>query len=147
VEAATAPDTLGRRHVAERLVRSGQVATVAEAFARYLKDGSPAAVPKWRLPVAEAISLVRGAGGVASWAHPAATAPFEQFAELRRLGLAALEAAYPEIRGSRNRRLREYAARLGMAVSGGSDCHGPGPRDVGSCTISGEELQRLQGLD
>jgi predicted metal-dependent phosphoesterase TrpH len=141
-----APDTLGRRHLAEWLVRSGQVASVREAFARYLKDGSPVAAPKWRLPVAEAISLVRAAGGVASWAHPPATASFEQLAELRRLGLAAVEVEYPEIRGARNRQLREQAANLGLAVSGGSDCHGPGPRTVGCTTVSGEELERLRRL-
>jgi predicted metal-dependent phosphoesterase TrpH len=139
-----APDALGRRHLAERLVRSGQVATVREAFARYLKDGSPAAAPKWRLPAAQAIDLVRGAGGVASWAHPPAAAQFEQFAELRRVGLAAVEVEYPDFRRGRSQQLREYAAKLGLAVSGGSDCHGPGPRQVGSCTISTEELDRLR---
>jgi predicted metal-dependent phosphoesterase TrpH len=141
-----APETLGRRHLAERLVRSGEVATVREAFARYLKDGSPVAAPKWRLPVAEAIALVRDAGGVTSWAHPPAGAPFEQFAQLRCLGLQAIEVEYPETRRARNRQLREYAARLGLAISGGSDCHGPGPRSVGCSTISSEEFERLRSL-
>jgi predicted metal-dependent phosphoesterase TrpH len=139
-----APDAVGRRHLAEWLVRSGQVATVREAFARYLKDGLPAAAPKWRLPVAEAIGLVRAAGGVASWAHPPAATSFEQFAELRRLGLGAIEVEFADIRRARNRQLREFAAKLGLAVSGGSDCHGPGPREVGSCSISAEELERLR---
>jgi predicted metal-dependent phosphoesterase TrpH len=141
-----APATLGRRHLAERLVRSGQVATVREAFARYLKDGSPAAAPKWRLPVAEAIDLVRASGGVTSWAHPPSGAPFEQFVELRRLGLQAIEAEYPATRRARNRQLREYAGKLGLAITGGSDCHGPGPRSVGCSTISSEELEQLRVL-
>jgi predicted metal-dependent phosphoesterase TrpH len=144
--AGRAPDALGRRHLAEWLVRSGQVASVREAFARYLKDGSPAAAPKWRLPIGEAIALVRDAGGVASWAHPPPAAPFEQFAELRQLGLGAIEIEYPDIRPARNKRLREWAAKLGLAVSGGSDCHGPGPREVGCCTISADELRRLRQL-
>jgi hypothetical protein len=141
-----APETLGRRHLAERLVRSGEVATVREAFARYLNDGAPAAAPKWRLPVAEAIALVRAAGGVTSWAHPPAGAPFEQFAQLRRFGLQAIEVEYPETRRARNRQLREYAGKLGLAISGGSDCHGPGPRSVGCASISSEELERLRAL-
>ncbi len=145
-QAGPVPDTLGRRHLAEWLVRSGQVATVREAFARYLKDGSPAAAPKRRLPVAEALALVRGAGGVSSWAHPPAAASLEQFAALRNLGLNAVEVEYPEHRGARTRQLRDFATKLGLAVSGGSDCHGPGPRAVGSTTISGEELERLRRL-
>ena len=44
--------------------------TVREAFTRYLGDGGRVAVPRVGLPVAEALALVRGAGGVAAWAHP-----------------------------------------------------------------------------
>jgi 3',5'-nucleoside bisphosphate phosphatase len=142
--AGPAPDAVGRRHLAQWLVRAGKVATVREAFARYLKDGSPAAAPKWRLPVAEAIGLVRAAGGVASWAHPPAAAPFEHFAELRRLGLSAIEVEFADVSRARNRQLRDFAGKLGLAVSGGSDCHGPGPNEVGSCTISAAELERLR---
>src|SRR5262249_3698429 len=65
-----AADALGRRHLAELLVRQGRAGSVREAFGRWLADGARAAVPKKRLPVAEAIALVRAAGGVAAWAHP-----------------------------------------------------------------------------
>ncbi len=143
-ELPSIPDTLGRRHLAERLVRAGRVSTLREAFARYLKDGALAAAPKWRLPVAEAIAIVRSAGGVTSWAHPPPGAPFEQYADLTRLGLGAVEAIYPDFRTAHVRRLRDFAAQLGLAVSGGSDCHGPGPREIGCCTVSGEELERLR---
>ena len=67
IAAGVTPGSLGRRHLAELLVRARRVGSVREAFARYLKDGGPAAVPKLRLPVAEAIALVRGrrrCGGV-----------------------------------------------------------------------------------
>src|SRR5205823_5086236 len=78
-----APDALGRRHLAELLVRAGRVASVREAFSRYLGDGGPAAVTKKRLPVAEALHLVRGAGGVAAWAHPPYDCNRERLVELR----------------------------------------------------------------
>ena len=64
------PEALGRRHLAEMLVRARRVATVRAAFARYLGDRGGVAVPKKRLPVTEALALVRAAGGVAAWAHP-----------------------------------------------------------------------------
>ena len=48
-------------------------------------------VPKQLLPVAEAIRRVRGAGGVASWAHPPERCTREQLSELCDLGLGCPE--------------------------------------------------------
>src|SRR5262249_43082700 len=62
--------TLGRRHLAEMLVKAKKASSVREAFQRWLGDNGRASVPKTRLPIAEAIALVRGANGVAAWAHP-----------------------------------------------------------------------------
>jgi predicted metal-dependent phosphoesterase TrpH len=138
------PEALGRRHLAELLVRARRVATVREAFARYLSDGGPVVVPKQRLPVTQALTLVRGAGGVAAWAHPPYDCSRADLAQLAELGLTAVEAAYPNVRASRSRQLRAWAAELGLAVSGGSDCHGPGRWAVGARTISAEELDRLR---
>lgn len=138
---------LGRRHLAELLVKARKAGSVREAFLRYLGDKGRVAVPKVRLPVAEAIALVRGAGGVAAWAHPAYDGIRESLIDLRRLGLQALEVEYPAHRRSRVRELRVLAKELGLAVTGGSDCHGPGHpnRTVGACGINGVELEILRG--
>jgi hypothetical protein len=64
--------------------------------------------------------------------------------ELRASGLGAIEAEYPDMRPSRSRELREWANRLGLAVTGGSDCHGPGRRTVGCRSISDAELEQLR---
>jgi predicted metal-dependent phosphoesterase TrpH len=140
------PDALGRRHLAELLVRARRVATVREAFLRYLGDRGGVAVPKKRLPVAEALALVRAAGGVAAWAHPSYDCTKEQLIELRALGLDAIEVEYPDVRRSRTLELRGWAGQLGLAVTGGSDCHGPGRRCVGSCTISAAEFGQLRQM-
>jgi predicted metal-dependent phosphoesterase TrpH len=145
-DVAVSPPAPGRRHLAEMLVRAGRAATVREAFARYLHDGAAAAVPKQRLPVAEALGLVRAAGGVAAWAHPSYDCLREHLCELRGLGLAAVEAEYPDTKRARGRELRAWAAELGLAVTGGSDCHGPGRRAIGACTVSAEELERLRRM-
>lgn len=139
-----APEALGRRHLAEMLVRARRVANIREAFVRYLGDRGEVAVPKKRLPVAEALALVRDAGGVAAWAHPAYDCTKEQLSELQALGLVALEVEYPDVRRSRMLELRGWAEKLGLAVTGGSDCHGPGRRGVGSCTISAAEFTKLR---
>jgi predicted metal-dependent phosphoesterase TrpH len=140
--------TLGRRHLAMLLVESRQAGSVREAFTRYLADGGRAAVPKLRLPVEEAIALVRGAGGVAAWAHPSYHCTQESLTELRGWGLGAVEAEYPAHRPARMRHLRGLAASLGLAVTGGSDCHGDGnlSRAVGACGVTGEELEQLRQL-
>jgi len=136
---------LGRRHLAELLVRQGKVSTVREAFSRYLHDGGRAVVPKQLLPVEEAIRYVREAGGVTSWAHPPERCTRAQLAELRDLGLGAVEVEYPGFRPARVRELRAWARELGLVVSGGSDCHGPGTthRNVGARSVSRAELDAL----
>jgi predicted metal-dependent phosphoesterase TrpH len=138
------PDALGRPHLAQMLVRQGKVASVREAFQRWLGEGSEVLVPKKRIPVAEGVALVRSAGGVAAWAHPAYDATRERLAELGALGLGAVEVAYPDVRPARVRELRDWAQALGLAVTGGSDCHGPGRRAVGTCTVSDDEPARLR---
>ena len=139
-------ETLGRRHLAALLVKAGRAATVREAFLRYLGDGGQVAVPAAGLPVAEAIALVRRAGGVAAWAHPSYDCSRETLMELRDMGLDAIEAEYPGFRRSRIQELRRLAVSLGLAITGGSDCHGPENvrRAIGACTISSDELETLR---
>jgi len=138
---------IGRRQLAELLLEGGQVSTYRQAFTRYL-GGDGIAIPSVSLPVAEAIALVRGAGGVAAMAHPAYDCTQEGLAQLKCHGLAAVEVDYPGFRPGRVRRLREWAAALGLAVTGGSDCHGPGDhlREVGARGITWSELQKLRQL-
>jgi len=138
--------TLGRRHLAAMMVKAGCVGTLREAFARYLGDGGRVTVPAVGLPVAEAIALVRGAGGVAAWAHPSYDCSREALIELRALGLNAVETEYPGFRRQRAGALRGLATSLGLAITGGSDCHGPenNRRAIGVCSISTAELEALR---
>ncbi len=146
--ASAGTGTLGRRNLAELLVRTGKAASVREAFQRYLADHARAAVPKRRLPIAEAIALVRGAGGVAAWAHPTYDCTRLTLAELHALGMRGVEADFPSCRPSRAHDLRTWAAELGLAVTGGSDCHGPEPvgRSLGVCGVTTAELAVLRRM-
>jgi len=138
--------SVGRPHLAELIVKAKRAGSVRDAFLRYLGDQGSVAVPKRRLDVKEAIALVRGAGGVSSWAHPPPTCDRAALEELRGWGLTAVEVEYPGLRSGRQRELRGWARELGLAITGGSDCHGPGDhrRTVGSSTIGDEELLVLR---
>jgi predicted metal-dependent phosphoesterase TrpH len=148
VDALAQRTTLGRRHLAELLVKAKKVDTIRQAFQRYLHDYHPNHVAKTRLPIAEACALVREAGGVSSWAHPGADCTLAALAELRALGLDAVEVDFPACRASRERELRQWARQLGLAVTGGSDCHGfePASRAIGSGGITLAELDALRQL-
>ena len=60
----------GRMNIARAMTDAGHVKKPQEAFDRYLNGGKPAFVPKSAIPIAEAVSLIQGAGGLAFVAHP-----------------------------------------------------------------------------
>ena len=138
--------TIGRKHLADWLARTGQVAGPREAFARFLGDGGPAHVEKPRLPVPEAIALVRGAGGVAGLAHPPYDLRSNTLRELVEAGLGAIEVDGPGIEPKLGRRWRGWAEEMGLAPIAGSDFHAPDRpgRWVGAVTTPEADLARLR---
>ena len=72
VAAAGSSGALGRPHVARALCAGGWVATIPQAFARYLQVGAPAYVEKSPVDLRRAVGVLREAGGVAVLAHPGA---------------------------------------------------------------------------
>jgi predicted metal-dependent phosphoesterase TrpH len=137
---------LGRRHVAEYLARTGQVAGVRSAFTELLGDGRPAFVAKPQLDVVEAIGLIRGAGGVAALAHPPYNLRAETLRTLATAGLGGIEVAGPGISNRLGRRFRDWAAELHLVPVAGSDFHmadRPG-RWVGATTTPLADVERLR---
>ncbi|MFL5329136.1 MAG: PHP domain-containing protein [Gemmataceae bacterium] len=147
---AAPPDetSLGRRHLAMILQETGKVGSVREAFYRYLGENGPAFVPKQSIPLAEAIPVVREAGGLTSCAHPRGDLDLPELRRLADMGLRAIEAVYPSFKRSRRDELKRWAALLGLGITGGSDCHGPDERSrtVGACSLSTEEWGALREL-
>lgn len=126
VRALSGPGSVGRPHIAQALVQRGVVRTVDEAFERFLRRGKPGFVDRQRLPVRDAIALVRGAGGVAVLAHPGLNPVDESLPELAAAGLDGLEAWHSRHTAAQTERYRKLAGVLGLIVTGGSDCHGDG---------------------
>lgn len=115
----------GRPHVAEVMVRRGYVRSVREAFDRYLKASGPASVPRRRLTPAEAIQVIRRAGGVAVFAHPGLAGRDDMVPELVAAGLEGLETYYPEHSAGQVQHYLELCRRHRLVATGGSDFHGP----------------------
>ncbi|MBI5240991.1 MAG: hypothetical protein HY926_11005 [Elusimicrobia bacterium] len=120
------PESLGRAHVADALKRKGVVPNRAEAFRRFLAAGRPAYVGSLGPSAAEAIALIRAAGGFAAIAHPGTVADLGVLESWVREGLEGIEVFYAGHSPSDIRRFQDLAARFGLIVTGGSDYHGRG---------------------
>ncbi|SCY86629.1 PHP domain-containing protein [Desulfoluna spongiiphila] len=120
---------VGRPHMASIMVRKKWVASVPEAFDRYLATGRPAYVEKGRIDFENAVSLIRAAGGLPVLAHPVTVglSPDDLkglLKSLAGLGLAGVEAYYSTHSPELTRFLLGCAESLGLVVTGGSDFHG-----------------------
>lgn len=124
------PDAvLGRPHIAEHLVRKGVAASVADAFRRYLIEGTPYYFSRRRMSLEQAADYIRGAGGLPIIAHPFQYGYNEEkllayIDTCRAAGCVGLEAYYSEHTPGEQDYLLALAGRKGMLVSGGSDWHG-----------------------
>jgi 3',5'-nucleoside bisphosphate phosphatase len=127
--AELARGAVGRPHIARALVAAGYARDVSDAFARFIGEGRPAYLPSGRLSAAEAISLVRDAGGEVALAHPLLPAKPLDLArllpELRDAGLTGIEVYHSEHDAATTERLRRLADSQGLWWTGGSDFHGP----------------------
>jgi 3',5'-nucleoside bisphosphate phosphatase len=140
--------SLGRRHLADFLTRTRQVASTREVFVRFLGDGCPARVDKPRLDTGLAIALIKGAGGVAALAHPPHDLGEARLREIAAQGLHAIEVEGPGFSTGKSRRLQVWANRLGLVGIAGSDFHSadrPG-RWVGAIVTAPDDLERLRRL-
>jgi predicted metal-dependent phosphoesterase TrpH len=142
-------DTVGRPHIAAAMVRKGYVATVQEAFDRYLAKGKAAYANPPRIEPETAMKWIRDAGGAPVLAHPGL---YDDDALVERLavaGLAGIEAYHADHDEEAERRYCELAERYGLLVTAGSDFHGY--RDgqafhapLGSKRIQADVIKELQ---
>ena len=138
--------TVGRMHIARALVKEGLVTTTSEAFRKYIGDKSPAYVLGFSLSPAEAINLIRGAGGVAVLAHPYMLHNDELITELVGYGLQGIEVYYPEHSQSMVNFYLDLAKKLNLLVTGGSDFHGSVKPDIklGAIKIPFELVDKIR---
>lgn len=122
--------TVGRPHVAQALLELDLIGSVDDAFtSEWIGTHGRFYVPKMELDVLDAVRLVTGAGGVAVFAHPAAskrgrTVGDDVIVAMAEAGLAGLEVDHVDHDERARAHLRGMAAELGLLTTGSSDFHG-----------------------
>ena len=114
---------------AERLRGEG-IADIGDLIRAYLVEGRPAYRLRDTPTVAQAITAIHEAGGVAVWAHPFwdladAAEVLDGITRLRALGLDGVEAFYVTHTAEQTALLAERCAALGLLSTGSADFHGP----------------------
>jgi predicted metal-dependent phosphoesterase TrpH len=130
-KAMPAGATMGRPHLADALAAKKIVKSRDEAFIDLLHNDSRFYVSHAAPTPAEAIALIRRAGGVAVIAHPFAShrgqiLQSEDFAELVAAGLNGIEVDHRDQNPDERAMLRVIARELDLVVTGSSDYHGTG---------------------
>jgi predicted metal-dependent phosphoesterase TrpH len=133
------PELISRSHFARYIVETGVCEDVHEVFRRFLVEGKPGYVPHRWARLDEAVSWIRGAGGVAVMAHPGRYRLSDLcrdrlIAEFRDAGGEAIEVVSGSHTPDQYGEFAAIAQRFGLAASRGSDFHGPGEsrHDLGS---------------
>ena len=145
--------TVGRPHVARALVETGLIGEVGEAFtADWIGTGGRFHVEKVELDAVDAVGLVRGAGGVAVFAHPAArkrgrTVSDDVVRAMAQAGLAGLEVDHVDHDEAARAHVRGLARELDLFTTGASDFHGANKAvRLGAETTDEESFERLVAL-
>lgn len=113
---------IGRPHVARALVQAGHVATVQEAFDKYLASDKPAYVEYESASPQDAVQMIRAVGALPVLAHPHDVQRIVP--ELVKVGLVGLECYYAQYNEPQQRELADLAKQYGLIATGGSDFHG-----------------------
>ncbi|MFH1006114.1 MAG: PHP domain-containing protein [Candidatus Latescibacterota bacterium] len=117
---------IGRPHIADALVKEELIEFYGEAFSRFIGYDGPAYFPKHAISPAEAIRLIRQAGGIPVLAHPGSVHRDECIPAMVRDGLLGIEVFHPMHPPMVRRHYDALAIKHGILRTGGSDYHGEG---------------------
>ncbi len=148
VQALAGGAHLGRPHLARVLVERGWCVDTKEAFDRFLGNGRPAWVDRYRLEGADAIQLIRNAGGTATLAHPGTSKMNRpEIQMLAKAGLTGLEVDHSDHNPSVREKYLALAREFDLVPTAGSDFHGekvaPG-RHLGTASMPPERFEALR---
>lgn len=117
--------SVGRAHIAAQLLEEEFVVTFQDAFNKYLGNESElmANLDTVKLSPAEAIGLIREAGGVPVMAHPSKTNRDDLLETLVEAGLMGIETYCHGQTQSTYQKYKSFAQKHNLICSGGADFH------------------------
>ncbi len=155
IRACAGEGVIGRPHFARAMVERGYVRNTKEAFSQWLARGCPAYARRRTVSPAEALEIIRDAGGLPVLAHPFtlnANRP-----DMRRLignlkddGLKGIEVYYPKHTAEQTREYLKLASDFDLVPTGGTDFHGGLTPDLkmghgfGSLRVPDDIVDRLR---
>ncbi|MDP3789176.1 MAG: phosphatase, partial [Candidatus Omnitrophota bacterium] len=130
VLAVSGPGAVGRLHLATVLYNEGIISSISEAFRKYIGEKAPCYVRKYKLTPKEAIDMILKLGGVPILAHPRILGRDDLIPNFIKDGLRGIEVYHTEHFPSAVSRYENFAVSHNLLMTGGSDCHGLGKREV-----------------
>lgn len=139
---------IGRPHIAQALINAGYVASVEEAFGKYVGYGKAAYVSHHKIDPFRAIELIQKAKGIPVLAHPGLLQKDEFIPMLVKKGILGIEVYYPLHTNEMVDRYKRYCRKYGLIITGGSDYHGPGLKypTLGTVTVPDDSVKHLKIL-
>jgi len=143
--------SIGRLHIANLLYKKGKVACIREAFTKYIGNDSPAYVKKFKLSPREASDMIKAVGGVSVLAHPKTiNTEIRPLGDIVKMlvdeGLQGIEVYHSDHNNKDSAEFKKLASKYGLLVTGGSDCHGLGKKEVllGKVKVPYELVEKLR---
>jgi len=141
---------VGRPHIARTMIEMGYVASMSEAFDKYLGRGMAVYAERDKFSPLDAIELIHSVNGLAVLAHPSWVDNLEsQLPALVEAGLAGMEVHYSRYSSGLIAELESMANRFGLVSCGGSDYHAnndPGESLPGDQGPPQESVDRLKEI-
>lgn len=124
------PAMVGRSHFARYIVESGRAKDVKSVFDYWLAKDKPGYISHQWATLADALSWIHGAGGVAVVAHPGRYRMTKKelhrlLAEFRDLGGRGIEVQSGSHNEDDTQNMARLAREYGFLASRGADFHGP----------------------
>lgn len=148
VRAESHPGNIGRPHAASVLINKGYVASVSEAFIRYLSNDKIKQIKTEYAVLEDVLSVVHEAGGILSIAHPGPMYSKNDMTNLLKYPFDGIECIHPSHSYKVQKMYLDLAKSKNLLITGGSDFHGSGKSEydpyLGVVTIGMHFVEALK---
>lgn len=139
-------NAVSRLHVARYLVENGFVDSLKTVFSKYIGDGKPCYVSRFRFSSKEVVEIIKESGGIAVVAHPGLDNVAELLPALIKNGIDGIEVFHSDHNKQTTEAILNFAQKNNLLITGGSDCHGKYKREVliGKIKLPYEYVEKLK---